>query len=71
MLLLSEDRQLIDQLQANLDRLKQRFDRGIHVQDAVNIASLEATLRQYETSVKRQEAMLRQQEATLRQHGKI
>ena len=71
MLLLSEDRQLIDQLQANLDRLKQRFDRGIHIQNAVNIASLEAMLKQYEASVKRQEAMLRQQEATLRQHGKI
>ena len=64
MLLLSEDRQLIDQLQANLDRLKQRFDRGIHIQNAVNIASLEAMLKQYEASVKRQEV-------TLRQHGKI
>lgn len=46
-LVLSEDRQAIGQLKENMKKSKEKFDRGLQMQNAINIANLEMTLKQY------------------------
>ena len=48
-MIITEDREVIEQLRQNLGRWKQNFDRGVHVQNAINIADLESQFKQYGT----------------------